>query len=309
MSRITEALARAESADLRRSQTDNVEVPWQFEDLAKNEVEPAQAPSAAPSSRGLESPTTTRTHAGVLRPSSNASPVGNEYSEKLIERLPLAAQSQFRKLGATLHQAQCERGVRSVMVSSALPSEGKTLLASNLALVLSQSYGRRVLLIDADLRQPSVHTAFGLGNTRGLSNWLESGRTTLLPVDEVSAGLSVLVAGSSQIDPLRIVVSDEMRRLLTDLTKNYDWLIVDTPPVGLLPDAHMLASMLDTCVLVIRAGKTPYPAVQKAVEIIGRERIIGSILNEAAASQVTPYGAAYDAYYSHYSGRGADSSL
>jgi capsular exopolysaccharide synthesis family protein len=226
-------------------------------------------------------------------------PVPSEYADKRIiaSDLPPGLVEQYRRLGAALHHAQTEQGVRIIMVTSAMPAEGKTLVASNLALVLSHSYARRVLLMDGDLRRPSIHTVFGVENTSGIADRLDGDRPGALPPVQVTANLEILVAGRPQPDPLRIVTGSAMNRLIHDAAAKYDWVIMDSPPVGLLPDAHLLAAMVDKVLLVIQAGKTSYDIIQKSVSTIGKDRLIGTVLNRAEASVANPYYTQYDAYY------------
>ena len=186
---------------------------------------------------------------------------------------------QCRRVAAVLHHAQAERGIRSVMVGSAVAAEGKTLTATNLALTLSHSFDRRVLLMDADLRRPSVHEMFGLPNDRGLGDSLRALSGGRLPVHAVSRNLWVLTAGQPTSDPMGALVSDMMKQLLADAMEQFDWVIVDTPPVALIPDANLLAGMIDKALLVISASTTPYPLVKRAAAAIGAERILGVILN------------------------------
>jgi Mrp family chromosome partitioning ATPase len=97
---------------------------------------------------------------------------------------------------------------------------------------------------------------------------------------------------------MRIVTGNGMRRLIEESALSYEWVIVDTPPVALLPDAHVLAAMVDRVLLVIEAGKTPYDVIQKSIAMIGKERIVGTVLNRADSSVATPYDGTYDKYYS-----------
>ena len=202
---------------------------------------------------------------------------------------------QYRRLAATLHEAQVERGLRSVMVTSAVPREGKTLTAINLALTLSGSYGRRVLLIDSDLRRPSVHEVLGLPNEQGLSDVFHSPAMDL-PLQDVSPHLSVLVAGRVEKNPQAGLSSERMRTLLEDAAARFDWVVVDTPPVGLVSDAQILSQIVQAVVFVIRAGVTPFSLIEKAVSELGSEAIIGTVLNgvEADALPATTY---YGGYY------------
>jgi capsular exopolysaccharide synthesis family protein len=203
---------------------------------------------------------------------------------------------QYRRLAAALHHAQLQRNVRTVMITSAVASEGKTLTATNLALTLSHSYKRRVLLIDADLRRPAVHDVFGISNRSGLCEALGAGQASRLPLARVSLNLWILTAGEATGDPMSALASDDMKMLLSDAAAHFDWVIIDTPPIAMLSDANLLASMIDGAILVISAASTPFPLVRRAVEAIGAERIIGTVLNRIDRAQmVGGYG-----YYDYY---------
>lgn len=207
---------------------------------------------------------------------------------------------QYRRLGAALHHHQLQGGAHTVMVTSAVASEGKTLTATNLALTLSHSYKRRVLLIDADLRQPGVHEVLSLPNTVGLTDSLKSGDRSTLRVQTLSPLFSVLTAGRPDSDPMAGLVSDTMSQILTDAAEQFDWVIVDTPPVALLPDANLLAAMIDTALVVVSANTTPYPLVARAVQAIGEQRILGVVLNRMAYAEMM---GAYDGYGYGYGGQ------
>jgi capsular exopolysaccharide synthesis family protein len=186
-------------------------------------------------------------------------PTASSPADVLITRtLRLDAIEQYRKLGAALHEAQIERGFRSLLCTSALMGEGKTVTASNLALTLSESYGRRVLLIDADLRRPQVHVMFGISNETGLVDVLDAPTDTKLAIHQVTARLSVLTAGISATDPMSGLTSARLRQVISEATQRFDWVIVDTPPVMILPDARVLVSTVDAVLLVVRAGSTPF---------------------------------------------------
>ena len=204
---------------------------------------------------------------------------------------------QFRKLAVSLHHAQLEHGVRTVSVTSAVASEGKTLTAVNLALTLAASYQRRVLLIDADLRRPALHDWLKLSRTPGLTDAIASKNPNALPVVQLMPGVSVLTAGSRARDPINALSSEPFRRLLVDAALAYDLLILDMPPVGPLPDTTLVASASDTTVFVVQAGMTDYTVIQRAVEAIGADRIIGVALNMVAPGE---FGSTYG-YLGDYS--------
>lgn len=198
------------------------------------------------------------------------------------------ASEQFRRLATTLHHAQIERGLKVIVVTSGLPSEGKTVTATNLAITLSESFHRRVLLIDADLRRPALHDLLGMPNVRGLADGLKvDGKLSLTAV---SPWLSVLPAGRPDPDPVSGISSDRMRQIIEEAAAHFDWVIIDTPPVGELSDATLLLRHADGALLVIRNGLTPYQAVQRAVDALGKERILGVVLNHVDAAELGHYG-------------------
>jgi capsular exopolysaccharide synthesis family protein len=212
-----------------------------------------------------------------------------------------AALEQYRKLAATLHHAQSEHGIKVVMVGSAAPAEGKSLTSINLALSFAESYHRRVLLIDADLRRPTVQRIFGVPLISGLNDGLKASEDRPMKVAQVAERLFVLPAGRPEPDPMSGLTSDRMRRLIAEASKEFDWVFIDTPPVGLLPDATLLASQVDGVLLVVRAGKTPFALVKRAVEAITRDRILGVVMNQidvshdrSAVSYHEYYGAGHD---------------
>jgi capsular exopolysaccharide synthesis family protein len=200
---------------------------------------------------------------------------------------------QYRRLAAALHDAQVERGLKTVMVTSALPGEGKTLTVVNLALTLSESYARRVLVVDADLRWPSLHGVFKVPNTEGLSEALESDVEPA--ITEVSGRLSVLTAGRPGAAPLAGLSSSRMGALLKECAARFDWVLVDTSPVGVLPDGQVVARLIGAVILVIKAGSTPTATVQRAVADLGPEYILGTVLNRVEERRIPDAG-----YYAKY---------
>jgi capsular exopolysaccharide synthesis family protein len=207
-----------------------------------------------------------------------------------------ASREQYRRLAATLLHAQATNGLRVVMVTSAAVGEGKSLTASNLALTFSESYKRRVLLIDADLRRPSLHQLFGFTADTGLSDALMLTDDQQLPLHAASSRLSVVPAGAPTSDPMAGLSSLRMRHIIDEARDAFDWVIVDTPPVGLLSDASLLSAMVDGVVLVVKANATPYDLVQRAIDAVGRERVLGVVLN-LVAPDLSPAYHAYGEYY------------
>jgi capsular exopolysaccharide synthesis family protein len=212
------------------------------------------------------------------------------------------AREQYRKLAALLHHAQVERGLKVVMTSSALPGEGKSLTAVNTALTLSESYQRRVLLIDADLRRPTIQRLFGIPPIAGLNEALKAPEDTTMTVTQITERLFVLPAGRPDADPIGGLTSPRMQRVLAHASSLFDWVIVDTPPLGLLPDASLLTNWVGGVLLVVRCGKAPFQLVKRTVEAVTRERIIGVIMNAVDLAHDRNAGGYYEYYGYGYGG-------
>jgi len=209
--------------------------------------------------------------------------IDSRLTEKIVvdQNMNAASREQYRRLAAVLHDAHNTQGLQVIMVASAVAGEGKTLTASNLALTFSESYQKRVLLIDADLRRPTLHSVFRLDTTLGLGDGLLSTSESKMLVRQVSPRLAVLPAGRPSSDPMAGLTSERMRRLIDEARQSFDWVILDTPPIMLLPDAHLLAAMVQGAVMVVRANSTPFELIKRATDALGRQRILGVVLNRA----------------------------
>jgi capsular exopolysaccharide synthesis family protein len=239
------------------------------------------------------------------RPGTAAAPTRGEHplprtggwAAKLVtgERLPELAVEQYRRLAAAIHDLQVKQGLKTVMVTSALPEDGKTLTVVNLALTLSESYGRRVLLVDGDLRHPSLQDIFDLPPSTGLGGFLR-GEADEPDIVEITRHLHVLPAGRADANPMASLTSPRMRSLLDRTAVQFDWVLVDTPPLALLPDGQLLGALIKAVVFVIGAGTTPWPVVDKAVAELGRDFVVGIVLNGAEDSAM-PGMSYYRRYY------------
>jgi receptor protein-tyrosine kinase len=308
MTRLSEALERARTRagkplDAAAAAQDAPHVPadWEFQTSDSSRVAPApqdtlaDAGVAAPG--GMSNPVEPLAPSPVVQPAIETGKlVTGQHDNVLIE--------QFRRLAAVLHHAQLQRQTRTVMIASAVPAEGKSLTASNLALTLTRSYEKRVLLVDTDLRRPSLHTLFNVSNSTGLTTTLNDPQQGRLPVVQVHQNLWLLPAGRPDPNPTSLVTSPAMKQMLEEASTQFDWVILDTPPVGLMPDANLLAAMVDAAFVVVNAGRTPYPLVKKAVDAIGVDRVLGVVLNRADRS------AAAGAYsYSYYDYHTAETNI
>ena len=220
----------------------------------------------------------------AARPAS-WSPVSAPHQAAVVE--------QYRRLAAALLHANVERGVKVVMIASSVGGEGKSLTAANLAVTLARSYGRQTLLVDADLRSPRLHEIFHEANTSGLGDWLRCGGAAGAATVQLLPGLTLLTAGRPTGDPMAGLTSAGMRALMKIASDAYDFVVVDTPPATLVPDAGILADLVDAAVLVIRANSTPHAVIERAIATIGRERILGTVLNRADKMSVGRYGYGY----------------
>jgi capsular exopolysaccharide synthesis family protein len=190
---------------------------------------------------------------------------------------------QFRALRTRILQAGERLQMRALVVTSAGIAEGKTLTALNLGWLLAQTEGTRALVIDSDLRRPCATNYFGVEEaTIGLSEVL--GEQVSLEdaiVQLEPAGLYLLPGGRPRDDVAELLSGPTYSRVLTEARRMFDYIIIDAPPLGVFTDANVLMSRADGAILVVRAGKTRYAAVDKLLEQIPRERLLGVVLNRA----------------------------
>lgn len=192
------------------------------------------------------------------------------------------AAEQYRQLRTRLAHAENAHALRTVLITSPQKGEGKSITAANLALTMAQELQRRVIIVEADLRKPSVQHLFGLPAGPGLAEYL-SGAADLKDVMKFlpAHNLTVITAGMTPTNPAELLGSTAMRRLLDQLRTRFDRVILDTPPVLPLADVAVLAPMVDGALLVVRAGVTPKPAIENALRGFDSSRLIGIVLNES----------------------------
>jgi capsular exopolysaccharide synthesis family protein len=219
-----------------------------------------------------------------------------------LDRRAMASEA-FRELRTALLLSSAGRPPRQIMVTSALPEEGKSATAVNLAIVLAQM-GKRVLLVDADLRKPRLHRVFRVENARGLStclSGLEPSPRSLVAATEIE-GLDVLASGPIPPNPSELLNSQLFSDMAARfLEARYDHVVFDSPPVLSVADAIVLASAVDATLLVVRAGRTPRESLRLAVAKLARggTRLVGVVLND-----LDPERSRYDQYryYGHEAG-------
>lgn len=212
---------------------------------------------------------------------------------------------QFRTLRSRLYQMRATKPVRAILVSSALPGEGKTFVSVNLAMAITRQSGRRVLLVDADLRKPTLHRLLGAPVDPGLSEYLAGG------ADEVSviqrAPISTLCfvpAGKTASNPGELIGNGRLKTLIEKVAPLFDWVIIDSPPAVPITDASLMAEATDGVLLVVKASSSPFDVVKKACAEFHRKPVLGVVLNHAG--KVGMYGAYYDQHYGRHEGTAED---
>jgi polysaccharide biosynthesis transport protein len=206
----------------------------------------------------------------------------------------------YRALRTSLLLSNLGSPPKVIMITSALPQEGKTTTSINCAVVLAQK-GVRVLLVDADLRRPSIHKTLGMGPRSGLSNVL-TGSATLeqaITRSPVLPNLSILAAGTPPPNPAELLASANMREVLDQLRGQYDHIVVDTPPALSVTDAVVLSPRADAIVLVIRSGHTTKQALRRSRDLLMQvnAKVSGVLLNAVDLSSPDYY------YYYEYQGK------
>jgi protein-tyrosine kinase len=172
---------------------------------------------------------------------------------------------------------------RSILITSAVPGEGKSYITSNIAVHMAQYIDKTVLLMDCDLRRPTIHKIFGFNHVNGLSEYLTNHTklsNVLLKtmVDE----LTLLPAGKPPDNPSEILSSSKMVYLIDELKSRYDdrFLIIDSPPTLLAPETHAIAKQVDGVILVIKADSTPIDLIDEMINSMGKDKIIGAVINQ-----------------------------
>jgi capsular exopolysaccharide synthesis family protein len=189
---------------------------------------------------------------------------------------------QFRSLRTRLLQAGEREHKRAFVITSAGVGEGKTLTALNLAWLLAQTDGVKALIIDADLRQPCAADYLGIETEYGLSEVLTGHtRFTEAIIKLEPSGLHLLPGGAARDDVAELLSGPRFGRLLDEARKYFDYIIIDAPPLGVFTDANLLINRADSAILVVRASKTRYAVVDRLLDQLPRERMLGVVLNRA----------------------------
>ena len=202
---------------------------------------------------------------------------------------------EFRTLRTRLYKIREKQPLRSLLITSALPAEGKSFVAANLAQVISRQHERRTLLIDGDLRKSRLHASLGAPHAPGLAEYLrgEADEYTVIQ-QSPEANLFFLPGGEPASNPAELLGNGRLRQLLQRAAGVFDWIILDSPPAIPVADASLLAGMVDGVLFVVRAGFTPYDLAQKACDEFRDKHLVGAVLNRME------HGSGQSYYYSGY---------
>ncbi|TKB25008.1 polysaccharide biosynthesis tyrosine autokinase [Desulfopila sp. IMCC35006] len=237
---------------------------------------------------------------------------GNSQSGKWDERLYQAVNDDsylpevFKTLRSRiLHPLDGRTMPKTIMITSALPKEGKSFVTANLGISLARGLDQHALLVDCDLRKPAMAKMFGLNNSRGLVDYLldEAALPELIAKIAIKS-LSVLPSGKPPANPAELLGSTRMAALVEELSSRYEdrIIIFDTPPLLVAAESSVLAGQVDAVILVVRQSCSGRAQIQKIVNIIGEERILGVVFNDQyinplQESIIKGYGSYYGGYY------------
>jgi len=200
---------------------------------------------------------------------------------------------EFRTLRSRLYAVREVKQLRTILVTSALPKEGKSFTAANLAQAMVRQHGRRVLLIDCDLRAPRLHQLLGASGTPGVTDYLQgqSDEFSIMQCGPLE-NLFFIPSGQQSDHPAELVANGRMKLLLQNVESLFDWIVVDSPPAVPVADAGMLAKMCDGVLMVVRSNATPADVAQKARAEFTEEALIGVVLN-GSKNDKSPYAGYY----------------
>lgn len=206
---------------------------------------------------------------------------------------------RFRLLRLHLRERWNAEKLKTLLITSPLPNDGKSTISLNLASALAERGKRPVLLIGADLHQPTLSRQLGLPDRRGLAECLEDDVKPFSVIRRLEPlGWYLLQAGNARGNPTELLQSGSLAEVMREVSRHFEWVLIDSPPVLPLADALTLKEISDASLLVVRAGRTPTPAVEQSIRLLGRRHVLGIVLNGMAGRDLT-----YGSYYGYYTGK------
>lgn len=205
-----------------------------------------------------------------------------------------AAAEAFRLLAVRLRHVRRDRQLKKVLVTSTLPEEGKSLVSANLACTIAAGNTQRVLLLEADVRRPSLTQSFQLSHRPGLCQWLKGAISLEESIYRLSdLGIWIVPAGKLAGDLLELTQSQRLALAVEKLQSWFDWIIIDTPPVLPLADTSIVAKLADGIILVTRRGVTEKKQMLRGIEALDQSKLLGAVINSSRKSH-------HDYYYYNY---------
>jgi capsular exopolysaccharide synthesis family protein len=210
-----------------------------------------------------------------------------------VEKEESLGAEKFRFLAVRLRQLRQTRPLKKILITSTIPQEGKSTVAANLACTLARRKPHKTLLLEGDLRRPTVASRFGLGRIPGLSEWFHGEGSAMNIYRLESLGLWVMPAGNAAENPLELMQSGKLSPLMEQLTAWFDWIVIDSPPVLPLGDTSIWARMADGILLVTRPGVTEKQQLQRGLDALEKSKLLGALVNDSS-------NAAHSDYYQRY---------
>ena len=203
---------------------------------------------------------------------------------------------KFRFLAVRLRQLNQVRPIKKLLITSTMPEEGKSLISANLAIAFAHRHVQRILLIEGDLRRPSLAQLFGIDPGPGICGWLEGGGSIVKNVYYAKdARFWFLPAGTAPSNPLELMQSERLPQVLGQLAEHFDWIIIDSPPVLPLGDTSVWARAADGTLLVVREGQSQASQLKAGMQALQSKNLLGIVLNSCSAVDRSNY---YQRYYS-----------
>jgi capsular exopolysaccharide synthesis family protein len=200
------------------------------------------------------------------------------------------AAEAFRLLGVRLRHLRRDRNLKKVLITSTIPQEGKSMVSANLACALASSTRKRTLLLEGDVRRPSLSKVFSLKPHPGICEYLEGGRSLMSSIYRLEpGGIWLFPAGHAPANPLELLESAKLPVLVEELAALFDWIIIDSPPVLPLADTSVWTRLADGILLVTRQGTTQKRHLQRGVEALETKKVIGAVLNSSKNTSDNEY--------------------
>lgn len=212
----------------------------------------------------------------------------------IVEDKPRSVEAEaYRTLRTNIQYSSIDKEIKSIVVTSACPMEGKSTVSGNLALAFAQN-GKKVIIVDCDLRKPSIHRKFNISNLCGLSEVMIGKETLDNAIQKYKSNLHILPSGKIPPNPAEMINSTTMSNLLEELKAEYDIVIIDSSPLEAVTDSQILSTKVDGTIIVLKAGVSKIESVKEAKNLLNKvgANIIGLVINQISKSKKN-----YDYYY------------